>query len=54
MEFQLLDRGERIPSNAKNKVYLSIDYWNDYSFVTMFYMDFVDALGNIKNIGNIK
>lgn len=54
MEFQLLDRGEKIPSGAKNKVYLSIDYWNDYSFVTMFYMDFVDASGNIKNIGNIK
>ena len=54
MEFQLLDRGERIPSNAKNKVYLSIDYWNDYSFITMFNMNFVDALGNVKNIGNIK
>lgn len=54
MEFQLLDRGEKIPSGTKNKVYLCIDYWNDYSFVTMFYMDFVDASGNIKNIGNIK
>lgn len=54
MEFQLLDRDETIPNNAKNKVYLHIDYWNDYSFITMFHMDFVDALGNIKHIGNIR
>lgn len=54
MEFQLIDRDETIPNNAKNKVYLHIDYWNDYSFITMFYMDFVDASGNIKHIGNIR
>ena len=42
MKFQILDREERMPSNGINIVYLRIDRWNDYSFVTMFYMSFMD------------
>ncbi|MDK4688027.1 AAA family ATPase [Kingella negevensis] len=54
MEFILLERGESIPSNAKNKVFLRIDKWNDYSFVTVFYLHFVDNLGTLHHIGNVK
>ena len=54
MKFQILDREERMPSNGINIVYLRIDRWNDYSFVTMFYMSFMDKNGNVKDVGNIK
>lgn len=54
MEFRLLRRNENIPNNARNTVYLHIDEWNDYSFITMFYMNFVDENGEIRHIGNIK
>lgn len=54
MEFQLLSRHEFIPTNARNKVFLHIDMWNDYSFVTMFYMDYIDKIGEVHKIGNIK
>ena len=54
MEFQLLGRKESIPENARDKVFLHIDMWNDYSFVTMFYMDYIDKLGELHSVGNIK
>jgi predicted ATPase len=35
-------------------VYLKIDHWNDYSFVTMFFMSLYDERGQFHDIGNIK
>ncbi|QEY25910.1 AAA family ATPase [Neisseria zalophi] len=54
MQFILLDRGEKLPIDAKNLVCLAIDRWNDYSFVTMFYMTVFDEEGQESHIGNIK
>ena len=54
MNFLLLDRNEEIPSNAKNLVCLTYDRWNDYSYTTMFFMNFIDERGEIHHIGNIK
>lgn len=54
MQFRLLERNERLPSNVKNLVCLEIDHWNDYSFVTMFLMTVFDHDGKEHRIGNIK
>ena len=51
MNFLLLDRNEEIPSNAKNLVCLTYDRWNDYSYITMFFMNFIDEdLEMVKDI----
>lgn len=54
MIFLLLDRNEKLPSNAKNLVCLTYDRWNDYSYITMFLMHFIDGRGEVCRIGNIK
>ncbi|WP_139412030.1 AAA family ATPase [Aeromonas veronii] len=54
MEFTVLERHERVPQNAKNHVYLKIDNWNDYSFMTMFYLSVFDKKGEHHDIGYIK
>lgn len=54
MKFQLIERRESIPKNTKNLVYLSIDMWNDYSFITMFYLHYIDNQGQSHDIGNVK
>lgn len=54
IKFVLLDRNENFSINARNSVYLAIDRWNDYSFVTMFYMTVFDEEGQKHHIGNIK
>lgn len=38
----------------KNTVYLFFSSWNDYSFKTLFYMEFMDSKGVSHNIGQIK
>lgn len=45
MIFKVLPRGGKAPANATNTVFLEIDHWNDYSFVTQFYMVFHDESG---------
>ncbi|MEP5765205.1 MAG: AAA family ATPase [Halieaceae bacterium] len=37
-----------------DEAYLLIDYWNDYSFVTMFYLAVFDSEGVMHEIGNVK
>lgn len=37
-----------------NTVYLRIDHWNDFSYVTMFYMTLFDEKGIYHEIGNVK
>jgi len=54
MEFRVLSKSTSFPDNGKDTVYLRIDHWNDYSFVTMFYMALHDEDGQLHNIGEIK
>ena len=54
MQFKLFGRNEKLPSHAKNLVCLTIDLWNDCSYVTMFFMNVFDNEGKIYRIGNIK
>lgn len=53
MQFRLFDSKEK-PISAKNLVCLTIDHWNDYSYITMFYMTVFDEKGQEHPIGNIK
>ncbi|MCW0506938.1 ATP-dependent nuclease [Aeromonas piscicola] len=54
MNFTILQRNEKVPSNGANHAYLTIDHWNDFSFVTMFYLSILDENGALHKIGNIK
>ena len=54
MNFLLLDRNERLPSSARNLVCLTYDNWNDHSYITMFFMNYIDEYGSVHHIGNIK
>ncbi|WP_421296458.1 hypothetical protein [Aeromonas sp. 604534] len=54
MKFIVIPRDKIIPKNEKNTSYLKIDYWNDYSFVTMFHLYVYDSNGTFHDIGNIK
>ena len=46
MEFCVLSRDTWVPDSGKDTVYLKIDHWNDYSFVTMFHMSLHDEHGH--------
>lgn len=52
--FKVISRNERPVDNSENIVYLKIDNWNDYSFVTMFEVDAYDENGQKHNLPNIK
>ncbi|WP_282167112.1 AAA family ATPase [Shewanella japonica] len=54
MKFVILSRDEIKPSSGTDTVYLRIDHWNDFSFVTMFYMTLFDEKGVHHEIGNVK
>lgn len=54
MKFFVLASGEAIPKGCRDHVFLRIDHWNDYSFVTMFRMVIADKFGDFYDIGNIK
>jgi predicted ATPase len=54
MEFRVLSRSTWVPDNGRDTVYLKIDYWNDFSFVTMFHMSLHDEDGQFHDIGVIK
>lgn len=43
-----------MPGNGVDQAYLKIDYWNDFSFITMFHLSIHDQDGNFHAIGNIK
>ncbi|MCK5347102.1 MAG: ATP-binding protein, partial [Candidatus Heimdallarchaeota archaeon] len=43
-----------MPDQGIRTVYLKIDHWNDFSFVTMFYLSLHDDQGQLHDIGNIK
>ena len=54
MEFRILSRKQHVPDAGFNTVYLKIDHWNDYSFVTMFYLSLHDESGKYHDLGNVK
>ena len=54
MQFIVIDRNVATPSTGQNTAYLKIDYWNDFSFVTMFYLTLFDERGRKHDLGNIK
>lgn len=54
MEFVKIPRDGKLPASGKNTVYLQVDNWNDFSFVTMFYMSVHDENGNYHEIGHVK
>lgn len=54
ISFHLLQRGYGPPSNAHNSVYLRIDHWNDYSYVTMFDAFLFDEKGIQHALNNVK
>ena len=54
MEFRVLSKNTFIPDNSKDTVYLRIDHWDDYSFVTMFFIALHDGNGQLHDIGEIK
>lgn len=51
MKFYILDKNDNTPNNS---ICLYINRWNDYSFVTMFYLTYYDENGNAHDIGNVK
>ena len=53
MNFVVLGRNETITQSI-NTAFLRIDHWNDYSFVTMFYLTVYDESGIEHDIGDVK
>ncbi len=54
MEFRVLSKSTWVPDSGKNTVYLEVDHWNDYSFVTMFHLSLHDDDGMLHDIGEVK
>ncbi len=54
MNIIIVPRDKRIPSPGVSTAYLHVDHWNDFSFVTMFYLSLFDENGELHEIGNIK
>lgn len=54
MDFYVVGRDDRFPSTARNCAYLKYDRWNDYDFVTMFYVIIYDQSGVEHDLGNVK
>lgn len=54
MDFHILDRTDKLPSQATNTAYLRYDGWNDFHFVTMFYVTLYDSAGKPHDLGNVK
>ena len=54
MQFHVISRNSAVPSEGINTVYLVVDHWNDYSFVTMFQVYVFDENGKQNQLNNIK
>lgn len=54
MNFIVLPKGTKTPQSGLNTAYLTIDHWNDFSFVTMFYLELHDEKGVLHDLGNVK
>ncbi|RKS21769.1 putative AbiEii toxin of type IV toxin-antitoxin system [Flavobacterium endophyticum] len=53
MEFEILDKPGNYPPQSKNKVYLTWDNWNDYSYYTTFGIFFVDENSEKHRLGGV-
>jgi len=54
LKFHVIPRNASPPSTARNVVFLRIDQWNDYSFITMFDVLAFDEQGVRHELGNVK
>lgn len=54
MKFKIIPRTPSTDQSTHDTVYLGIDNWNDYSFITTFHMSYYDAAGNSIDIGTVK
>lgn len=54
IRFVVIPRTSGTPSGATNTVYLRVDHWNDYSFVTMFQVTAFDEEGTEHDLGSVK
>ncbi len=54
MNFVVLPRNAYRPTIGVNTAYLNVDYWNDHSFITMFYLTIFDQIGVKHEIGEVK
>lgn len=54
LRFIILNRSQHIPSTGVNTCYLTIDTWNDFSFITSFYLSIYDEKGLYHEIGGVK
>jgi hypothetical protein len=52
--FCVIGKSDKIPSDAQNKVFLRIDHWNDYSFMTMFQVIAFDENGIKHDLESVK
>jgi hypothetical protein len=51
--FELFEK-KMVRLKGENKVCLTTDDWDDFNFVTMFYLTVFDEVGNKIEIGNVK
>ncbi|SLN76798.1 hypothetical protein ROG8370_03913 [Roseovarius gaetbuli] len=54
MKFHVIPAKSRPPSSGCNEVYLTIDHWNDYSFVTSFAVHVFDEDGTGHSLSNVR
>lgn len=54
LRFTIVDRGKAFPEKGVNEAFLRVDYWNDYSFVTMFEALLYDEGGEAISLGSVK
>ncbi|TPJ64469.1 AAA family ATPase [Mesorhizobium sp. B2-6-1] len=54
MIFTVIPRSDTFPKSGQNAVFLRIDHWNDYSFITMFDVLLFDEQGTSFELGNVK
>lgn len=54
LRFVILNRSQQVPSSGVNTCYLTIDNWNDFSFITSFYLSIYDEYGIYHEIGGVK
>ncbi|MFA9217470.1 MAG: AAA family ATPase [Sphingomonadaceae bacterium] len=54
MQFEIVRRGGHFPTAGREKAYLRVDLWNDYSFVTMFQVLLFDEHGTPFELGSLK
>lgn len=54
MKFKILDRQGNFPQDAKSQVFLTWDNWNDYSFLTLYGIFYVNENSEKIDLGGVK